>query len=182
MRSPIKTFLAGVAVAAIAIQFFPPVRNLSAARAPGPDDITVLHPASPEVKAILAKSCYDCHSDNTVYPWYANVQPVGWWLDRHVTEGKRHLDFSQFGRYSAKRARHKLQGIVKHTKRHTMPLASYTTIHRDAKLTDAEIKLLGDWATDAAEHIPAPAATAGSQTRSPDSRPSPTPARAGTPS
>lgn len=140
-----KKILLGVVVALIAIQFVRPARNLGPAE-PGPNDITTLHPTSPEVKAILAKACYDCHSDRTRYPWYADVQPVGWWLANHVDEGRHHLNFSQFGTLPANRAARKMSGFVRLVRNGKMPLSSYTWEHRDAILTDAERKALIDWA------------------------------------
>jgi hypothetical protein len=157
MRSPIKKILVVLAVAAIAIQFFPAARNVSAA-APGPNDIAVLYPIAPDTKALLAESCYDCHSDHTRYPWYTRIQPVGWWMEHHVNEGKRHLNFSQFGAYTAKRARHKLEEVVKETKAGKMPLPSYLVIHRHANLTDAQVRQVADWADGVRARIPAPTA------------------------
>jgi len=145
----------GLLVIVIGIQFIRPAKNLSAAT-PGPNDITVQHPTSPEVKAVLAKACYDCHSDNTRYPWYAEVQPVGWWLANHVKDGKRHLNFSQFGTYTAKRAGKKLKDVVEETKEKKMPMSSYTLIHTDAKLTPAEIAAVTAWAESVRATIPAP--------------------------
>lgn len=139
----------------IGIQFIRPAKNLSAAN-PGPNDITVVHPTSPEVKAILAKACYDCHSDNTRYPWYSNVQPVAWWLGDHVKDGKRHLNFSQFGTYAAKRAGKKMQLVVDQIKDSEMPLPSYTLLHRDAKLSPAEITALTAWADSVRQALPTP--------------------------
>ena len=144
MRSPIKKILVVLAVAAIAIQFFPAARNVSAV-APGPNDIAVLYSIAPDTKALLAESCYDCHSDHTRYPWYTRIQPVGWWMEHHVNEGKRHLNFSQFGAYTAKRARHKLEEVVKETKAGKMPLPSYLWLHSDAALSDADVKAICAW-------------------------------------
>lgn len=157
MRALIKKILVVLVVAAVAIQFFPAAKNISSA-APGPNDITVMYPASPEVKAILAESCYDCHSDHTRYPWYTRIQPVGWVMQRHVNEGRRELNFSQFGTYTAKRARHKMEEFAKETKDGDMPLTSYRIMHREAKLTAAQIQQLIEWADGVRARIPAPAA------------------------
>jgi hypothetical protein len=140
-----KKILLGVVVVLVVLQFFRPERNLGATE-PGPNDVTVLYPTSPEVKAILAKACYDCHSDHTRYPWYANIQPVGWWLANHVKDGKRHLNFSQFAALKPDRAARKMGQVVKQVTDEDMPLTSYTLIHRDADLTAAETKSLNDWA------------------------------------
>jgi len=149
-----KKILLGVLVVLVAIQFIRPAKNLGAAE-PGPNDITVLHPTPPAVKAILARACYDCHSDRTRYPWYAEVQPVGWWLARHVKQGKRHLNFSQFGAYPGMRAARKLTQLMEETKDEGMPLPSYTWIHRDAELTNGEVATLADWAESVRTRIAA---------------------------
>ena len=120
----IKLLLA-LAALLLVIQVFRPAKNLAAAEPfTGPNEITVLHPASPEVKQILAVACYDCHSNRTRYPWYAEVQPVSWWLANHIRDGKRHLNFSEFGTYNAKRQAKKLDEIVDEVKDHGMPLSS----------------------------------------------------------
>lgn len=128
----------------VLIQFWRPARNEATTR--GPDDINVKHPVPADVQALLQRACYDCHSNHTNYPWYANVQPVGWWLTSHVNDGKRHLDFSAFGAYSPKRAAAKLAEIADEVEQHAMPLPSYTWMHPEARLTPAEIKRLTDWA------------------------------------
>jgi len=144
----------GIIMVLLAIQFIRPSKNFSSDTA-GPNDITTQHATSPQVKAILSKACYDCHSDNTRYPWYAEVQPVSWWLANHVKDGKRHLNFSQFGGYTPKRASKRIKDVIEETKSHEMPLASYTLIHREAKLTDEEIAALTAWAESVRARLPA---------------------------
>lgn len=139
----LRKILLGLAVVFAAIQFVRPAKNLSPAV--GPNDITAKVAVPAEVQGVLTKACYDCHSDHTRYPWYAEVQPVGWWLASHIKDGKRHLNFSEFGAYDAKRAQRKLQQTAHELNEHTMPLESYLWIHRDAILTAAEIKLVADW-------------------------------------
>ena len=137
-----------------AIQFVQPARNTAAG--PGPDDINVKHPVPPPVLSLLQGACYDCHSNNTVYPWYARVQPVGWWLARHVQDGRRHLDFSAFGTYPPKRAASKLNDLVNELEQHSMPLPSYTWMHPAARLTPAQVKLITDWAEGLEDEISPP--------------------------
>jgi hypothetical protein len=99
-----------------------------------------------DVQKILRRACYDCHSNATVYPWYAEIQPFGWWLTTHVNDGKRHLNFSEFGTYTLKRSVSKLEQISDEVSQHAMPLPSYTWVHSEARLTTTEIKQLTDWA------------------------------------
>ncbi|MCB1104039.1 MAG: heme-binding domain-containing protein [Opitutaceae bacterium] len=151
MRVILGIFIA----AAVIIQFFRPEKNLSAA-APDRNDLLLMHPTAPEVGDALKRACYDCHSDHTRYPWYAEIQPVAWWLDSHVREGKEHLNFSQFGRYSTKRQLHKLDELIGEVEDGKMPLASYKFVHAEARLTDAEVDMLVAWAEDLQDQISAP--------------------------
>lgn len=150
--------LLALALPLLVIQFFQPEKNQTTELQP--NDIFTVHPASAEVEALVKKACYDCHSNNTNYPWYAQVQPVAWWINDHVVEGKDELNFSDFASYTPKRARHKLEEVAEQVGEHEMPLQSYTFIHSEARLSDAEIKLLADWAKAARENIPAPAPSA----------------------
>lgn len=146
----------GIFIAAIVIiQFFRPEKNLSAA-APDGNDLMVMHPPGQPVGDVLKRACYDCHSDNTRYPWYAEIQPVAWWLDSHVREGKEHLNFSQFGRYSTKRQLHKLDELIGEIQDEKMPLPSYKLAHADARLSPAEIEMLVTWAEDLQDQISNP--------------------------
>ncbi|MFM6953690.1 MAG: heme-binding domain-containing protein [Sphingobacteriaceae bacterium] len=155
--------LLGLVVILLLAQFVRPEKNTASGIQP--NDIFTAYPASEEVQAIAKKACYDCHSNNTVYPWYANVQPVAWWIDDHVKEGKRELNFSEFTAYTPKRARHKLEEVAEQVNEHEMPLNSYTWIHAEARLTDTELKLLADWAKATRETIPIPLATVDSEHR-----------------
>jgi len=140
-----QKLLLGLVLALVAIQFIRPQKNLSAVT-PGPDDLVTKFAPPPEVRSLLAVACYDCHSNRTRYPWYAEVQPVGWWLANHIDEGKDHLNFSEFGTLSAKTQGKKFGRIADELTDGTMPLASYTWVHRDAKLTATQIQTLTDWA------------------------------------
>jgi hypothetical protein len=99
------------------------------------------------VQLILQTSCYDCHSSNTKYPWYASIQPVGWWLNDHVEEGKKEINFNEFASYSPRRKFKKFNEIIEQVKEDEMPLSSYTLIHRNAKLRDEQKKELITWAS-----------------------------------
>lgn len=142
-----KWILIGIVAALAVMQFIAPQPNASALP-PGPNDFIVRYNPPPEIRRMLLTACYDCHSDNTRYPWYAHVQPVGWWLADHVKDGKRHLNFSQFGASPPNRQAKQLDHISDEVTNHTMPLRSYTWIHHDARLTDAQVNALSTW-TDA---------------------------------
>jgi hypothetical protein len=147
----LKLSLLVVALAFVAIQFIRPARNI--APQPSPSDITALYPTPPAVKQLLAVACYDCHSDTTRYPWYANIQPVAWWLSDHVKEGKRGLNFSAFGKYSPEKATDKLEELVDEINDGEMPLASYKITHADARLTADQKRQLADWADTVRKRI-----------------------------
>ena len=101
---------------------------------------------TPENVATLVKSaCYDCHSNETVYPWYAKVQPFGWFLKDHIDEGRRELNFSTFASYEPRRQAKKLDEAAEQIENGGMPLESYTLIHKEAKLTAEQKKLLTDY-------------------------------------
>lgn len=134
------SFLLGVLVI---IQFIRPARNTSGQAYPA--DISRIYPMTEKVQGILKTSCYDCHSNNTDYPWYANIQPGGWWLASHIRKGKEELNFNEFGNYPSRRQQSKLKAISNSIKDGTMPISSYTMIHRNAKLSGTERQLILNW-------------------------------------
>lgn len=139
-----KKILVVLLVVLVIIQFIRPVQNVSAEQSP--TDIEKKYETPENVKATLSKACRDCHSNNTNYPWYSNIQPVAWWLDGHIRDGKKHLNFSEFGNYPPKKAEHKLEELVESQQDHWMPLDSYMKLHAEARLTSAESQELIDWA------------------------------------
>lgn len=100
----------------------------------------------PEVASILARSCNDCHSNRTAWPWYTNVAPVSWFVTEHVDEGRRRLNFSDWGRYDQRKRNKRLQEICEEVESGAMPLSSYTPLHRYARLSPEDKKALCDWA------------------------------------
>ena len=108
-----------------------------------------------DVQAILKANCYDCHSNTTVYPWYSKVQPVAWWLNDHIIEGKKELNFSEFATYRIGKQYRKLKAINEEVKEGGMPLPSYTLIHRYAKMNDAQKILVTNWVTGLRDSIKA---------------------------
>lgn len=99
-----------------------------------------------EVKQILEVACNDCHSDVTKYPWYNNITPVNYWLASHVNDGKKHFNISNWEGNSVKRKDHKFEELIEMVEAKEMPLNSYTWSHSEAKLTEAQIKSVIDWA------------------------------------
>lgn len=140
----VKKILLVLLIALIIIQFIRPSRNIS--ETISTNDITKYFTVPDDVQNILKKGCYNCHSNNTEYPWYTNLQPVGWWMQNHIKEGKRELNFSEFATYAPKRQYRKLEELVKQVKEKEMPLSSYTWIHKDARLSEDERQILYKWA------------------------------------
>lgn len=141
----IKKISIGLAIALLIIQFIQPDKNNSNNLS---YDISTQYKVPDEVNHLLKTSCNDCHSNNTVYPWYANAQPVAWWLDHHITDGKRHLNFSEFVKRPIAIQNHKFEEIMEEVEEHEMPLDSYTYLglHKEAKLTDEQRNVIYNWA------------------------------------
>jgi cbb3-type cytochrome oxidase cytochrome c subunit len=127
----------------ILIQFIPRDHNENAAKPM--NDVTQIYTVPANVGAMLKKSCYDCHSDHTDYPWYAQLQPFRFMLDRHIMVGKAELNFNEFATYSSRKQRSKLRAIGESLDEGSMPLSSYTFIHRDAVLSKEDQTLLKNW-------------------------------------
>jgi len=129
----------------IVIQFFRPEKNLTNDRT---YDISTNYFIPASVHPLLENACNDCHSNKTNYPWYSNIQPVSWWLDHHVTDGKRHLNFSTFTKLPIAVQNHKLEEVVETVKEKEMPLPSYTWLglHGNANLSEEERVLITSWA------------------------------------
>lgn len=131
----------------IGMQFIRPKKNNAAG--PFPNNIATAFPLPDSVSNILKKSCYDCHSNNTKYPWYSIFQPVSGWLNHHIEEGKDEVNFDEFATYKIGRQYRKLLEIKEQLEKDEMPLSSYTLIHKNAKLNEGEKKLLINWAESA---------------------------------
>lgn len=101
-------------------------------------DFLVLTSANSEIAGMLKTACYDCHSNQPIFPWYTNIAPVSWWIKHHIDEGSHHLNFSIWGTYSEKRKNHKLDECIEMIEEGEMPMSSYTMMHGEAKLTDAQ--------------------------------------------
>ena len=119
-------------VAFVGIQFMPTTRNQSDS-VPS-TDFMLVNNVPENIQKKLQVSCYDCHSNNTQYPWYNQVQPVAWFLEDHIKEGKAELNFNEWDSLSNRRKKSKLRSIIKQIESDEMPLNSYTLIHKEAKI------------------------------------------------
>lgn len=143
MKKLLKIAAIILAVAFVVIQFFrpdftnPPVTQAETLES------SIKIPEN--VEAILTTSCKDCHSNESKYPWYSNIQPSAWFLADHIKEGRQEMNLSVWNTYETKRKRRKLSEICEQVESSEMPLPSYLWIHTDAKLSDEQIKTLCDW-------------------------------------
>jgi hypothetical protein len=150
-----KKFLLILLIIFIAIQFFRPVKNIAMDGSAFKNDISTIYIIPDSIHHILEASCYDCHSNNTAYPWYNNIQPVAWWLNKHIQNGKNALNFSEFASYTLQKKYKKLNGLVKEVRSDGMPLSSYTIIHRYAILSANQKDELIKWASSITDSIKA---------------------------
>jgi len=141
----VKKILLGLLGVFIIIQFIQPARNKS--EDISPTDLTRTFNVPQHVQSLLQSSCYDCHSNNTRYPWYSKIQPIGWILANHIRKGKAELNFSDFSSNSKRRQISKMNGIANSVKDGSMPLSSYLVLHKEAGLSKNNKTLLIDWAT-----------------------------------
>jgi len=118
-------------------------------------EISNNYPVSNELSQLLKISCYDCHSNNTLYPWYSKIQPVAWWLDHHVQDGKKHLNFSEFTKNRIAIQNHKFEEIIEMVEGKEMPLPSYTFLglHPEANLTNKQRELVINWANNQINYL-----------------------------
>jgi len=132
-----------ILVALVGIQFIPTTRNQSS-EVLDTDFIKVFSPPR-KIENLLRVSCYDCHSNNTNYPWYNRIQPASWFMEGHINDAKEELNFSVFGDYSGRKKKSKLKSIMSQIDESEMPLSSYTMIHRNARLSEDQRQMFMEW-------------------------------------
>ena len=140
-----------VLVLLVVIQFIRPSRNNDGKTAGSA--FVQMYGVPDSVNQILREACYDCHSNNTRYPWYTNIQPVGWILAGHIKRGKSKLNFSEFNSYSNRRKVSKLKEIANQIEDNEMPLSSYKLMHKKARLSTMEKNLIVSWMKNKTDSI-----------------------------
>ena len=138
--SKTRKFLVPIVLLLGLIQFIPHEHPQASS-----DESALIVVDNAEVQAILDKACMDCHSNNTTYPWYAEVTPVNMWIDGHIEHGREHLNFSEWNTLSDEDRRHAIKETIEVVQEKEMPMLFYWLIHWDAKLTDAERQALVDY-------------------------------------
>lgn len=136
MNKILKRILVGLLVVLVGIQLIP--ANVNKQEPVPKTDISYVYDVPESVMNVLETSCYDCHSNNTNYPWYSKVQPVRLLMDKHIREGKKELNFNEFGNYSERMKRNNIQSIGSQVEEGEMPLPSYLIMHEEAKLSGEE--------------------------------------------
>lgn len=132
-----------VIIAIIVIQFFPTMDNRE--NEVPTTDLIKAHDVPSHVATLVHNACYDCHSNNTDYPWYNKVQPFAWYLEGHIQKGKHSLNFNEFITYSEKKQKKKLENAHRALKENKMPLNSYKLFHSEGRLSKSERKQITDW-------------------------------------
>lgn len=145
MKKILKIIIVILIIAIIAIQFINRPEKTSNYEITQ-DDITKHMNIPSNVQQILKRSCYDCHSNQTVWPWYSNVAPASWLVAKDVKEGRKEMNFSEWGKLSDNKKAKLLDDICEQVTEGEMPLKPYLIMHSDAKLSDEDIKLLCTWA------------------------------------
>jgi len=151
LKKILKISVLLIVIGIIAIQFFGIDRSRPAV-VPAETLEAALN-VPPDIALILGQSCNDCHSYKTVYPWYANVQPFGWFLKDHIEQGSQELNFSVFNTYSRNKKVKKLEETCDEVRSGRMPLPSYLWIHRDAVLSNSERDALCLWAETESKNL-----------------------------
>ena len=144
MKRIIKKILFIGLIIFLLIQLYQPARNISFEQ-DITGNFTKVYNVPKNVEIILRTSCYDCHSNNTYYPWYSYIQPVRFFMESHIKEGKENLNFNEWGTYSNRKQERLLNSIKEQIETKQMPLSSYTIMHENAKLNDEQIKVLTNW-------------------------------------
>ena len=134
----VKKILIGVVILLVVIQFFGPEKTNPQVRADLIADVSV--------KTILKTSCYDCHSNETVYPWYSNIVPVSYFLMSHINEGREHLNFSDWENLDSLKKEKLRKEIWEEVEKNKMPLSSYLKLHTEAELDETQKEVIKKWA------------------------------------
>jgi len=143
LKKKLKYLVLVLVIGFVGIQFIP--SDLNQSKIVPKEDIIKFYKPQEEIISLLKNSCYDCHSNNTVYPWYSKLQPISWLLESHIAEAKDELNFNEFNAYSKRKQKAKLKSIMSQLEDDVMPLKSYVLMHSNAKLTDNDKAIIIAW-------------------------------------
>jgi hypothetical protein len=136
MKKTLKRIVLILIIVFVGIQFIP--TKLNESKEVYEKDFINTYEVPLEISKKLEISCYDCHSNNTNYPWYNKIQPIPWFLEEHINEGKSELNFNEFGDYSERKQKSKLTSIIRQIEGDKMPLSSYLIMHKKAEISSSE--------------------------------------------
>jgi hypothetical protein len=154
MKKKLKWIGVGLVVAFAVLQLGNPSRT----NPPVVNDWTTTSTPTPHVAAMLRAACYDCHSNETKWPWYSHIAPVSWLIANDVKEGRENLNLSDWPKNDPERTARRIENMSEKIGYAEMPPGKYTAIHKDARLTDGERKELSDWLDGEAARLKAQAA------------------------
>ena len=149
MKKKLKWAVISLAVAFLLLQLTNPAR----VNPPVKSDLIASTPPPGPVAATLIAACYDCHSDQTRWPWYSHIAPMSWLIANDVNEGRENLNLSEWPADDAKRAARRLENMSDNIDAGNMPPQKYTAIHADARLTESQRKVMTDWLDAAADKL-----------------------------
>ncbi|MDW9379072.1 cytochrome C [Chryseobacterium sp. JV558] len=144
MNRHMKNILLGFVLIFLLIQIIQPARNIDYGQVPS-TDISKVYKLPENVQSVLTNSCYDCHSNSTHYPFYSYIQPLSYYLEKHIKKGKEELNFNEWGSYSRRKQTNKLESIANQIQQKKMPLTSYIYLHPEAKLSEKQIEEIVHW-------------------------------------
>ncbi|MGX5684229.1 heme-binding domain-containing protein [Chryseobacterium cucumeris] len=144
MNRHIKSIFLGFVLIFLLIQIIQPARNIDYGQVPS-TDISKVYKVPDNVQFVLRQSCYDCHSNSTHYPFYSYIQPLGYYIEKHIKNGKEELNFNEWGSYSQRKQANKLESVANQIQQKKMPLTSYTYLHPKAVLSESQIKEMIRW-------------------------------------
>jgi len=147
----LKKILAALAIIFILIQFIP--TSLPEVRDNNPGDLLKNNEVPANIVTLLHNSCYDCHSNETVYPWYSYIAPVSFLVNRDTRKGRKHLNFSEWQSYSRDDKAEALDDLTEEVKEGEMPMKIYPIMHAKARLSDEDREALVSWAEDFADRL-----------------------------
>lgn len=151
MSKTVKYILSALLVILVALQFFGP--EAPETRMENPEDIILVERVDAEIAGLLRNACYDCHSMETKYPWYAGIAPVSFRIYGHINYGREELNFSEWGTLKKLGKVKRLKDIEEIVEAGNMPLTDYTWLHPEAKLSESQRKQLTGWSASLAAEV-----------------------------
>lgn len=153
MKIKFKQIMTIGLIVVLLMQLYQPARNKNYEQVSA-ITFTKVYNVPKNVSTILRTSCYDCHSNNTNYPWYSYMQPIRFFMESHIQEGKNKLNFDDFGNYSKRKQKSKLDEMAREIEKGKMPLSSYTLVHKNANISKNQKKVLLRWINEIKDNVP----------------------------